>query len=83
MSFLDESEEGRGHAHRAKTLERALCTVRARLGVQTEGTEGAEILELWKAFVVDSVQRILSRWRLNGCHVEYSIERVADAKKER
>lgn len=83
VSVLDESDEERGHAHRAETLQRALCTVRAGLGVKTEGTESAEVLELWQAFVVESIQRILSRWCLDGCHVGCSNELVEHSKRGR
>jgi hypothetical protein len=57
--------------------------VRAGLGVETEGTESAEVLELWQAFVVKSVQRILSRWFLDGCHVGCLIEIVEHRKRGR
>jgi hypothetical protein len=41
--------------------------MRAWLGVEAEGAEGAEILELGKAFAVETVERVSSGRCLN-CH---------------
>jgi hypothetical protein len=42
--------------------------VRAGLGVQTEGAEGAEILEIGEALAVETVERVSSGRCLNYHH---------------
>lgn len=45
----------RSSTYGAETLECALCAVGAGLGVEAEGTEAAQVLKLWQAFVVECV----------------------------
>ena len=43
--------------------------MRAGLGVETVGTECAEVLEFGETFAIESVDRILGGWCLNSNHV--------------
>lgn len=80
VSTVSGSDEWRESAHRADTLECALGAVGAGFGIEAEGTECAEVLELGEAFGIESIQEISGRRCLNGCHVEWSMSRVQKEK---
>jgi hypothetical protein len=57
--------------------------MRTGLGVETEGAECAEILELGETFAVEGVDRILGWWCLNSNHDVRLVEFVEKCRRSK